>query len=61
MAPDAGGMAALFNLGHLTFLTLFNFIYRQRLSDPFSMFKVFRCEYQKRSRRFGGVLVSVPV
>jgi glycosyltransferase involved in cell wall biosynthesis len=39
---DAGGLAALFNFGHLTFLTLFNFIYRQRLSDPFSMFKVFR-------------------
>jgi glycosyltransferase involved in cell wall biosynthesis len=41
---DAGGLAALFNFGHLTFLTLFNSIYRQRLSDPFSMFKVFRRE-----------------
>ena len=26
------------------FLGLFNFIYRQRLKDPFSMFKVFRRE-----------------
>ncbi len=26
------------------FLGLFNFIYRQRLRDPFSMFKVFRRE-----------------
>ena len=41
---DADGLAAVFNFGHLTFLTLFNFIYRQRLSDPFSMFKVFRRE-----------------
>ena len=41
---NAGGLAALFNFGHLTFLGLFNFIYRQRLSDPFSMFKVFRRE-----------------
>jgi len=41
---DSGGLAALFNFGHLTFLGLFNFIYRQRLSDPFSMFKVFRRE-----------------
>src|SRR5215472_13183703 len=31
---DAGGMGALFNFGHLMFLVLFNFIYRQRLSDP---------------------------
>jgi Glycosyl transferase family 2 len=41
---DAAGLAALFNFGHLTFLTLFNLIYRQRLSDPFSMFKVFRID-----------------
>jgi glycosyltransferase involved in cell wall biosynthesis len=41
---DAGGLAAFFNFGHLAFLALFNFIYRQRLSDPFSMFKVFRRE-----------------
>jgi hypothetical protein len=41
---DAGGLAALFNFGHLVFLMLFNAIYRQRLSDPFSMFKVIRRE-----------------
>jgi glycosyltransferase involved in cell wall biosynthesis len=41
---DASGLTALFNLGHLIFLTLFNLIYRQRMSDPFSMFKVFRRE-----------------
>jgi hypothetical protein len=41
---DAAGLAALFNLGHLVFLTLFNLIYRQDLKDPFSMFKVFRRE-----------------
>jgi hypothetical protein len=31
-----------FNLGHLFFLTLFNWIYWQSLNDPFSMYKVFR-------------------
>jgi hypothetical protein len=41
---DAAGLAAVFNFGHLVFLTLFNLIYRQRLKDPFSMFKVFRRE-----------------
>ncbi len=41
---DAGGLAALFNFGHMTFLGLFNLIYQQRLNDPFSMFKVFRRE-----------------
>lgn len=41
---NAGGLAALFNFGHVMFLMLFNIIYRQRLSDPFSMFKVFRRE-----------------
>lgn len=41
---DTPGLSALFNFGHLTFLMLFNIIYRQRLSDPFSMFKVFRRE-----------------
>jgi SAM-dependent methyltransferase len=39
---DAAGLAAVFNFGHLIFLTLFNVIYQQRLKDPFSMFKVFR-------------------
>jgi hypothetical protein len=36
-----------FNLGHLFFLTLFNWIYWQTLNDPFSMYKVFRrdCVY----------------
>ncbi|RPH63689.1 MAG: glycosyltransferase [Acidobacteria bacterium] len=41
---DAVPLAAVFNLGHVFFLALFNFIYRQRLKDPFSMFKVFRRE-----------------
>ena len=41
---DAGGLAALFNFGHMTFLGLFNLMYQQRLNDPFSMFKVFRRE-----------------
>ena len=35
-------LAAFFNFGHVLFLGLFNAIYRQRLNDPFSMFKVFR-------------------
>jgi SAM-dependent methyltransferase len=39
---DAAGFAAVFNFGHLIFLALFNVIYRQRLKDPFSMYKVFR-------------------
>ena len=30
------------NFGHLLFTTLFNVVYGQRLSDPFTMFKVFR-------------------
>lgn len=37
-------LAAFFNFGHLLFLTLFNVLYKQRLSDPFTMFKVFRRE-----------------
>ena len=41
---DSASLAAVFNLGHVFFLTLFNFLYRQRLKDPFSMFKVFRRE-----------------
>jgi hypothetical protein len=35
-------LASVFNLGHIFFLTLFNVLYRQTLTDPFSMFKVFR-------------------
>jgi hypothetical protein len=39
---EASPLAAVFNFGHVFFLFLFNVIYRQRLRDPFSMFKVFR-------------------
>jgi glycosyltransferase involved in cell wall biosynthesis len=39
---DSAPLASVFNLGHVIFLWLLNFIYRQRLKDPFSMFKVFR-------------------
>jgi len=39
---DSPGLASVFNLGHIFFLTLFNVLYRQKLTDPFSMFKVFR-------------------
>jgi hypothetical protein len=38
----ARGLTFFFNLGHLLFLGLFNLLYRQNLTDPFSMFKVFR-------------------
>ncbi len=38
----ARGLSFLFNFGHLLFLTLFNKLYKQKLTDPFSMFKVFR-------------------
>jgi hypothetical protein len=41
---DAPGLAAFFNFGHMLFLTLFNTLYSQKLSDPFTMFKVFRRE-----------------
>ena len=41
---DSAPLATVFNIGHVFFLGLFNFIYRQRLRDPFSMFKVFRRE-----------------
>ena len=41
---DSPGLAAFFNLGHVLFLTLFNVLYSQRLTDPFTMFKVFRRE-----------------
>ncbi len=41
---DSPGLAVFFNLGHILFLTLFNVLYSQRLSDPFTMFKVFRRE-----------------
>jgi hypothetical protein len=38
----ARGLSFFFNLGHLFFLVLFNTLYGQQLTDPFSMFKVFR-------------------
>jgi hypothetical protein len=41
---DALALATFFNAGHVFFLALFNFLYRQRLKDPFSLFKVFRRE-----------------
>jgi glycosyltransferase involved in cell wall biosynthesis len=41
---QASSLATIFNVGHVFFLGLFNFLYRQRLKDPFSMFKVFRRE-----------------
>ena len=41
---DSSALAAYFNLGHLFFLKLFNLIYSQQLTDPFTMFKVFRRE-----------------
>jgi glycosyltransferase involved in cell wall biosynthesis len=53
---DQPGLAVLANTAHLFFLTLFNVLYRQRMSDPFTMFKVFRreCLYGLRfeSNRF---------
>ncbi len=35
-------IAASLNLGHLFFSTLLNVLYKQRLKDPFTMYKVFR-------------------
>jgi len=53
---DQPGLAALANMAHVFFLTLFNVLYRQRMRDPFTMFKVFRreCLYglQFESNRF---------
>lgn len=34
--------ASVMNLGHVIFATLLNLMYRQRLRDPFTMYKVFR-------------------
>ncbi|MEA2953344.1 MAG: hypothetical protein QOJ96_2864 [Alphaproteobacteria bacterium] len=39
---DAPLTAAMFNLGHWFFKSLINFLLRTRMSDPFTMFKVFR-------------------
>lgn len=41
---EGAWIASVYNVGHLIFLGLFNVLYRQRLRDPFSMFKVFRRE-----------------
>ena len=38
------GVDRLMNLGHLGFTFLFNVVYRTRLKDPFTMYKVFRTE-----------------
>lgn len=37
-------ITAYFNLGHALLLTMFNAVYSQKLTDPFTMFKVFRRE-----------------
>jgi SAM-dependent methyltransferase len=39
---DSPGLSAYFNLGHALLLTMFNVVYSQNLTDPFTMFKVFR-------------------
>jgi hypothetical protein len=39
---DSAALAAYLNLGHVLFLWMFNFLYKQRLTDPFTMYKVFR-------------------
>jgi glycosyltransferase involved in cell wall biosynthesis len=39
---DSPAVSAYFNLGHALLLTMFNVIYSQNLTDPFTMFKVFR-------------------
>jgi hypothetical protein len=36
------GVAMVVNVGHLLFVGLLNTLYRQRLRDPFTMYKVFR-------------------
>jgi SAM-dependent methyltransferase len=36
------GLAHLLNFGHWLFATLINVLFRQRLKDPFTMYKVFR-------------------
>ena len=38
------GLAFLMNFGQLIFATLLNVLYRQHMSDPFTMYKVFRRE-----------------
>lgn len=41
---DQRWLGHLLNTGHILFTALINLLYRQRLSDPFTMFKVFRRE-----------------
>jgi glycosyltransferase involved in cell wall biosynthesis len=35
-------LTRIFNVGHVALVTMFNVLYRQRLRDPFTMYKVFR-------------------
>jgi len=53
---NSKSVATYLNIGHALFLALFNFVYKQSLTDPFTMFKVFRreCIYGLRleSNRF---------
>jgi len=39
---DSSGLATYLNVGHVFFTLLVNTLYRQRLKDPFTMYKVFR-------------------
>ena len=41
---DKPETAAMLNVGHFLFGTLFNVLYRQDLKDPFTMYKVFRSD-----------------
>jgi glycosyltransferase involved in cell wall biosynthesis len=38
------GIAAALNFGHVVFTTLINVLYRQRMRDPFTMYKVLRSD-----------------
>jgi len=38
----APGISQLYNFGHILFCTLLNWMYGQKLKDPFTMYKVFR-------------------
>jgi glycosyltransferase involved in cell wall biosynthesis len=39
---DQPTVSAFFNFGHVIFRTALNLLYRQKLDDPFTMYKVFR-------------------
>ena len=41
---DQSLLAKSLNLGHVLFTTCLNVLYRKRMQDPFTMFKVFRRE-----------------